>query len=117
MNTIVGLLLGLLKFVFTLGGIALAIWGLLSGNWTPVIWGVVAVVSGQILHLIDRRHHDKHLAMLASYAVAGFGPIPPPNVRMSLMRQALAEVGVGGDSERAFAELCRSWAVEHGGGA
>lgn len=116
-STIAGLLLGLLKFALTLGGIALAVVGLFTGNWALVVYGVISVIGGQVVHALDRRHHDKQLAEIAARAVAGIGPIPPPDVRRVLMRHALSQVGVGGNAERAFADLCQQWAAERRIGA
>lgn len=111
-NTAMGLISGVLKFLLTIGGVGLGIFGLVTGNWAAVGIGVGIFVLGQVVHTLDQKSLDAQLARWAAEAVAGVGPVPPRSVRMTLMRFAAQSEGLGGDMKRGFQIACRDWAAE-----
>lgn len=106
-----------LKFVFPLGGIVLAIIGLVQTfNIVLIVLGVVAILLGQLFHRLDRVQFDRQLEIWASEGTTGLDARPPRDVRRALMREAIALEGVKGDSTGQYKWLCRQWAMKQAGG-
>ena len=114
-NTAMGLVLGVLKFLLTIGGVGLGIFGLITSNWTAVGIGIGLFVVGQFVHAWDQKTLDVQLAHWAEEAVAGVGPVPPQSVRRNLIRSVAQTEGVHGDTKRGFQVACRLWAADQNG--
>ncbi len=111
-NMVAGGVSSILKILLTIGGVGLAILGLVTSNWVAVGIGIVLYVLARIVHALDQRSLDVQLARWASEAVVGVGPVPPQSVRMTLIRVSLQSEGLSGDVKRAFQIACRDWAAE-----
>ena len=110
-QTLVGLVLGILKWILQLGGAVLVVIGLF-GNWWLVALGVVAIAVGGFVQAADRRHFDKELQIWAIDGVRDLGPIPPREVRRALAQQAFSMSPRAPGFQAGFQQLCRQWAVE-----
>lgn len=112
-NAIGGLIGGLVKFVLTLSGFGVGIYGAVTVQWGLVAWGGVLIVCGQVVHSFDQKMLDKQLVRWAQEATAGIGPVPPREVRKQFVQQAMSAQGFSGDVSMAFKTSCRQWAYEH----
>lgn len=112
-NAVGGLIGGLVKFALTIAAFGLAIYGVVSQNWTFVWVGVGLLVLGQVVHSIDQHMLDRQLRAWAEEATAGIGPVPPKQVRKELAHRAMTTQGFRGDVAAAFKSSCRQWAYEN----
>ncbi|MGK9149458.1 hypothetical protein KXS11_17625 [Plantibacter flavus] len=115
------ILFAALKWPLMIGGLVLALVGVIGGatkgietgvSFTLAIGGIAALILGIAIQSLDRAALARRYNRWATEAAEGYGPVLPASAHKELVRQIILTQGLGGDTEGTFRAFCQDWAVK-----